>query len=348
MPLRNSISKPTTMGEVGSPCFSPIVDAHFDVLLNVYEKRKAGETHVLERDFLPGFRSAGIQVQICSLFISDRFYPEMATRNALDQIACLYEELDESAEHFALCRTSAEIKTAVQAGKIALLLSLEGAEPLGNDLSLLRVFYELGVRLLGLVWSRRNFAGDGAFFHPRREGTKGGLTDFGVALVEKAQQLGMVLDASHLNDEGFDDLLRYSTGPIIASHSNCRALAPSMRNLTDSQIKAIAARDGVIGLNGFSGFVGAPKGKRATIEDLILHTLHIADLVGAQHAGLGLDLCDTLDLSIAGHFAEDCDVLQSLPEIAELISLIRTKFDSKSAEMILGGNLFRVLHAILG
>ena len=335
------------MGEVGSPCFSPIIDAHFDVLLNVYEKRKAGETHVLERDFLPGFRSAGIQVQICSLFISDRFYPEMATRNALDQIACLYEELDESAEHFALCLNTSDVEKAVRADKIALLLSLEGAEPLGNDLSLLRVFYELGVRLLGLVWSRRNFAGDGSFFHPKREGTKGGLTDFGVALVEKAQQLGMVLDASHLNDEGFDDLLRFSTGPLIASHSNCRALAPSMRNLTDAQIKAIAEREGVIGLNGFSGFVGAPKGRRATIADLILHTHHVANLVGPQHAGLGLDLCDTLDLSIGGHLAEDCDVLQSLPEIAELVALIRANFDAKSANMILGGNLFRVLRTVL-
>ena len=146
-----------------------ILDAHFDLLLNVREARAQGETHVLERKFLPGFRAAGIQVQICSLFIRDMYYPEMATRNALDQISYLYEDLEECGHSFALCTNTEQIDRAVLEGKIALLLSLEGAEPLGQDLALLRVFYELGVRLLGIVWSRRNHAGDGAFFAARRE-----------------------------------------------------------------------------------------------------------------------------------------------------------------------------------
>lgn len=327
---------------------TPILDAHFDLLLNVREARAQGETHVLQRKFLSGFRAAGIQVQICSLFIRDFYYPEMATRNALDQISRLYDDLDECGGDFALCTRTAQIRQAVADGKIALLLSLEGAEPLGRDIGLLRVFYELGVRLLGIVWSRRNFAGDGAFFAPRKEGQKGGLTDFGVTLVERAQELGMVLDASHLNDEGFADLVRFSEGPFIASHSNCRALAPSMRNLTDEQIRVIAKRGGVIGLNGFSGFVAsAATGNPPTIADLIRHTHHIVKLVGDDHAGLGLDLCDTLGLTLPEDDPNERDVIQSMEEIADLVQLIRRDFQPTTADKILGGNFYRVLEAVL-
>ena len=325
-----------------------ILDAHFDLLLNVREARALGETHVLERKFLPGFRASGIQVQICSLFIRDFYYPEMATRNALDQISSLYEELDECGQHFTLCTNTGQIEQAVSEGKVALLLSLEGAEPLGKDLALLRIFYELGVRLLGIVWSRRNYAGDGAFFAPRREGQKGGLTDFGVALVERAQKLGMVLDASHLNDEGFADLVHFSEGPFIASHSNCRALAPSMRNLTDEQIRIIANRGGVIGLNGFGGFVGATTTEHPTLSDLIRHTHHITQLVGADHVGLGLDLCDALGLILPEDDPDQRDVIQSMEEIADLIQLIRRDFEPVAAEKILGKNFYRVLKTVLG
>ena len=324
-----------------------ILDAHFDLLLNVREARAQGETHVLERKFLPGFRAAGIQVQICSLFIRDMYYPEMATRNALDQISDLYEDLEECGHSFALCTNTEQIDRAVLEGKIALLLSLEGAEPLGQDLALLRVFYELGVRLLGIVWSRRNHAGDGAFFAARREGQKGGLTDFGVALVARAQKLGMVLDASHLNDEGFADLVQFSEGPFIASHSNCRALAPSMRNLTDEQIRIIAKRDGVIGLNGFGGFVGAAT-NHPTLSDLLRHTHHIVQLVGADYAGLGLDLCDTLNLTVSEETPDQRDVIQDMEGIAELIQLIRRDFEPSVAEKILGKNFYRVLKTVLG
>lgn len=126
-----------------------VLDAHFDVLLDVLAYRKKGERKILERRHLPNLKEAGISTLICSLYICEEYLPEGALRNALDQISALKEELEESGEHFVLCRDSAEARRAAETGKIGIFLSLEGAEPLGNDILLLRTFYDLGVRLSG-------------------------------------------------------------------------------------------------------------------------------------------------------------------------------------------------------
>ena len=235
-----------------------VVDAHYDILSDVFRHRKRGERKVIERLFLEDVKAAGVNVLICSLFIPDLYLPETALRHALDQVGMLHSEMEESPGLFSLCRNAKEVKEAVESGQTALLLSLEGVEPIGNDLVLLRVFHELGVRFVGLTWSRRNYAADGCHFFPSREGTVGGLTAFGVQVVEEAERLGMILDVSHLNDAGVSDVLaltKNSKRPFIASHSNCRAVADVPRNLTDDQIKSLASRGGVMGLNNMVNFV---------------------------------------------------------------------------------------------
>ena len=167
---------------------------------------------------------------------------------------------------------------------------MEGADPLQNDPGLLRIFYELGVRGLGLTWSRRNYLADGSFFFPAKEGQKGGLTPFGFEVVKKAEELGMFIDISHLNDEGFWDVMGAASKPVIASHSNCRQLTGMMRNLDDEQIKAIIKKGGVIGMNGVSKIV-SPDKEAPNFGDLADHVDHIAELGGVDHIGLGLDIC---------------------------------------------------------
>ncbi|WP_306298993.1 dipeptidase [Bacillus sp. OV166] len=186
---------------------------------------------------------------IAAIFIDSGFLPEMGLRKALNQVSALYEEVQESPDKLMICKNRDDMILAQQSGKIGFLLSLEGAEPIGTDLSLLRVFYELGVRNLGLVWSRSNAVGYGSHFSPIDQGTKGGITHFGVKVIEEAEKLGMMIDVSHLNDEGFWDVIEMSKKPIIASHSNSRVLSNTMRNLTDEQMKAIASKGGVIGVN---------------------------------------------------------------------------------------------------
>lgn len=268
-----------------------VIDAHFDLLLDVAVQREHGKRNVIVSDYLPGFVEGGVHTIVSAIYIDDKFLPEMGLRKALQQISALHAEADESPNKIMICKSVDDIENAKKAGKVGFVLSLEGAEPLYNDLSMLRIFYELGVRFMGLVWSRRNFVGDGSHFSLVREGKKGGITEFGVRLIEEAEEMGMIIDVSHLNDEGFWDVMEIAKKPIISSHSNCRLLADSMRNLTDEQIKAIASTNGVIGMNGVNIFV-ADNDDESDLEHLLNHVDHITALVGVEHVGIGLDIIE--------------------------------------------------------
>ncbi|RYM04967.1 membrane dipeptidase [Sporolactobacillus sp. THM7-7] len=329
----------------------PVVDAHFDMLMEVDLRRKLGYKKVIETEFLPGFIKGGVSVVVCSLFIQNQYLPEMGLKKALDQVSALYSEIEESPDKIQLCTTYDEILSAHQNHKLAILMSLEGVDPLTNDLDLLRVFYELGVRLVGLAWSRRNFAADGSHFSPKDEGKKGGLTDFGVKLVERAEKMNMIIDVSHLNDEGLQDVLERVHAPIIASHSNARKLASSMRNLTDEQIKAIASLGGVIGMNGYSLFV-SDKYEACDLEHLLDHVDYIVSLAGIEHVGVGLDICTFLtdiNLKPAWETGPDhFDVIanhKGVPRFTE--GLIKRGYTDEQIGLILGGNFLNVYKKVL-
>ena len=333
--------------ELHSKAFT--VDAHFDLPFEVANQHVRGNRQVIENQYLEGFRSGGFNLIVSAIFIENIFLPEMGLRKALDQISYLHEELDESGAAVAFCRNTRQAHGCRDAGKIGLMLSLEGADPIQNDLSLLRIFYELGVRGLGLVWSRRNYAGDGAFFHDVREGRKGGLTAFGLDLIEKAEALGMFIDVSHINDEGFEDVLAAATQPVIASHSNCRALAPSRRNLTDAQIEALAEKGGVIGVNAIDAFVRDNQ-TDATVDALIDHVDHIVQVAGIAHVGIGLDLCGSfIDYHHMPKPLVTQDVIKGHQDLGALTAgLIERGYSDEDILRILGGNFMRVFEQILG
>ena len=324
------------------------VDAHFDLTYEVANRRERGQTKIIETSYLQEFKTGGLDLLVSAIFIHNYFLPEMGLRRALDQISYLLEEIDESPGQFRLCRTTIEAHAARTHGETGLFLSLEGADPLQNDLRLLRIFYELGVRGLGLVWSRRNYVGDGSFFTATREGRKGGLTPFGVDLIEKAEALGMFIDVSHINDEGFWDVMEVATRPLIASHSNCRALAGTMRNLSDEQIEAIAKNDGVIGMNSVNRFIREGE-ENATIDHFIDHVDHIVKIGGIAHVGIGFDLCDSfknflqLEKSLDSH-----DVIKTHAGLGEFTAgLITRGYNDEEIIAILGGNFMRVFSEIL-
>jgi membrane dipeptidase len=177
------------------------LDAHFDLLMEVDLRRKLGYRKVIESEFLPILRAGGVSALVCSLFISSKYLPEMGLKMALDQVSALYSEIEESPDKIQLCTTYDDILDARAKQKRAILLSLEGVDPLTNDLGLLQIFYKLGVRFVGLTWSRRNFAADGSHFHAVDEGRQGGLTEFGVQLVKEAEKLNMIIDVSHFFTE---------------------------------------------------------------------------------------------------------------------------------------------------
>jgi membrane dipeptidase len=324
-----------------------VIDGHFDLLMDVQIQRERGRKKVIETDYYPRFVEGGVNVIIASLFVDSGFLPEMGLRKALGQISALYEEVNESPDKFMICLNGEDMNIAKETKKIGFLLSIEGAEPIGTDLSLLRVFYELGVRNLGLVWSRRNAVGDGSFFQPTTEGKKGGISSFGVKVIEEAERLGITIDVSHLNDEGFWDVMKLATRPVIASHSNARSLCSTMRNLTDEQIKAIATTNGVIGINAASMLVG-DEDESSTLEQLMNHIDHLVKVAGFQHVGLGLDLCEDFmkyvspdDLTslprkpfdvVSGH--------ESIPQLVE--GLDKRGYSEVEVKALMGENIQRI------
>jgi membrane dipeptidase len=327
-----------------------VVDAHSDLLSDILERRAAGQTKILESIWLPSMAAGGIDVRVAAIYNSPKYLPELALRRALDQVAAFLDELD-AAPGAALCTSHDDILRARAEGKRGFILGMEGAEPLGSDLALLRVFYTLGVRVLGITHALRNYAADGAFFTPKRTGLVGGLSDFGVELIEKAQAMGMLLDVSHLNDPGFWDVIKFSRAPIIASHSNCRALADHPRNLTDEQIKAVAGTGGVIGINSIGRFVNPPD-----LPHLIDHVDHLVEVAGREHVGLGLDFCAYLlehkspversgmrpgaYLSVDGLGGD-----QDVPKIPALLA--ERGYPAETIDLIMGGNFLRVFEAVL-
>lgn len=259
-----------------------LVDLHFDLLMDLYEKRD--RANVLATDFLPEFEAGDVGVIATALYLDDRYLPEMALRVALGQIARLYTEVSES-NRFAICRSHQEILQTRAAGKIVLLITMEGVEPIGSDLDLLRVFYELGVRSLGLTHVRRNAAGDGGLFAASGS-PRDGLTSFGREVVRECENLGVIIDLAHISPAGFEDVCEMATKPVIISHTNARRYFDIERNVSDEQIKMVGERSGVIGIN---AVLVSPRQEDATLDRYIDHIEHVRDLIGINGVALGFD-----------------------------------------------------------
>ena len=259
-----------------------VIDMHFDLPMDLYDKRD--RQNVLATDFLADLEAGDIALATAAIYLADQYLPEMGLRVALDQIARLYAEVGES-DRFAICRSYGEILAAREAKKIALLLMMEGVEPLGADLDLLRIFYELGLRSLCLTHVRRNAAGDGGLFAASGS-PRDGLTAFGRDVIRECEKLGIIIDLAHISPAGFDDIIEMTTRPVIISHTNSRKYYDIERNVTDEQIKAIGARGGVIGIN---AVLVSPHKKEATLDRYIDHIEHVRDLIGIESVAIGFD-----------------------------------------------------------
>src|SRR6266403_3234913 len=269
-----------------------IIDLHFDLPMDLYEKRD--RKNVLETEFLPELDAGNIGVVAAAIYVEDRYLsapgrtrrgePETGLRVALAPIAQVYTE-PASSERLAICKSYHEIQKARETGRIALLITMEGAEPLGSDLHLLRVFYELGVRSIGLTHARSNAAGHGGVFAPTGSALEG-LTAFGCDVVRECERLGVIIDLAHINPAGFDDIFSVTTKPLIVSHTNVRRYYDIERNISDEQIKMIGKRRGVIGVN--SVLVSAAK-EESTLDRYIDHIEYIASLIGIDGVGIGFD-----------------------------------------------------------
>jgi membrane dipeptidase len=328
-----------------------VVDLHFDMPMDLYEKRD--RANVLAADYLPEMEAGNIGVLGAAIYIEDRYLPEMGLRVALDQIARIYGEVAECAR-FAICKSFQEILDARKNRKTALLITMEGVEPLGTDLDLLRVFYELGVRAIGLTHARRNAAGNGGIFAPTGS-PRDGLTAFGHDVVQACEALGVIVDLAHISPAGFDEILAITTKPPIISHTNARKYYDIERNITDEQIKMIGERRGVIGVN---AVLVSPKKEESTLDRYIDHIEHVADLIGTDGVGIGFDFfefiyrqwTDSAKKELAAkfttpHFIPDLSNHSHARNLTR--RLIERGFSDENIEKILRGNWMRIFTELL-
>jgi membrane dipeptidase len=218
--------------------------------------------------------------------------------------------------------TMDDLERNAKNGKASAMLALEGGEPLEGEIGYVDHFYDRGVRIITLTWNRENELGYGAFAN---EG--GGLKQFGAECVRRMNDLGIVVDVSHLSEAGFLDVDRISRRPYIASHSNAFSITPHIRNLKDAQIKSIAGKGGVIGINLCPDFL-SPRGG-AYIDSIMAHIGHFIDIGAADSLGLGCDL---------DGIAETPDGITDVTSLKTLASAISDRFGSGVSKKIMSGN----------
>ncbi len=218
---------------------------------------------------------------------------EYAQHFALTALGRLLKLEKESNGEVVIVRTPSQVQSAIDSGALAMELHLEGAEGIDANLDALEVYYAAGVRSIGLVWSRSNIFGHGVPFQfPGSPDSGPGLTDAGKSLVKASNELGILLDVSHLNEKGFWDLAKISTAPIVATHSGVHAIAPSTRNLTDKQLDAIRDSDGIVGVNFHIGFLnpdGSTDAANTTVKAMANHLDYMVERIGIDRVAFGSD-----------------------------------------------------------
>jgi membrane dipeptidase len=314
---------------------SLVADAHCDTVLRVIRSDfSLGAEHSDGHIDLPRLRRGGVNLQFFALYIEPQFKPDRSTKRVLQLLDAFYREQAANTDLLSVALSAQDIRTARNEGKIAALLSIEGGEALEGDLGVLRMLYRLGVRAIGLTWNERNQIADGV----GEKSSGGGLTDFGRQVVAEMNRLGMIVDVSHLSERSYWDCIEASAHPIIASHSNAKALCGHVRNLNDDQIKALAKKGGVMGINFSSEFLVSEG--QAQISDVVRHIAHICALVGPDHVGLGADYdgitVPPLGLLDVSHF----------PALTQ--ALVEHGFDEADIRGFLGGNFMRVIEQIIG
>ena len=251
-------------------------------------------------------------------------------RGAIERMAQALEALD-----VAIARRIGDIRP----GRVNAIMHLEGAEPLAPDLSELDSWYDRGLRSIGITWARRNAFGEGVpFRYPSTTDTGPGLTAAGHDLVHACNELGILVDVSHLNEAGFWDVARTSKAPLVATHSNAHALCPVSRNLTDGQLDAIGDSGGVVGVNFGTWFLLADGAdpEQVGLADIVRQVDYIAGRIGVDHVAFGSDFDGAVVPTELGGLA-------GLPKL--VAALRDAGFDDDAVAKITHENWLRVLRA---
>jgi membrane dipeptidase len=315
-----------------------IVDAHLDLSYNAVRGRPVQLPANLQKPDeegiptvgLPDLRQGGVNLVCATIFCAPSIEGSPGYRSEDEAHAAAIKQLNwyqqqESTGAIRFCRRADEISGLPGLGAILLL---EGADPIRNEADL-QEFWNAGLRIVGLAWKQTRFAGG--------TGAPGPLTLQGIQAVKAFDHFGIIHDTSHLAEASFWQLLQLTQGPVMASHSNCRAIVPTDRQLSDEMIHAIGERGGIIGINFFDKFLLPPEeyGKRrATLEDVVKHVRHICDLLGnCNQVGLGTDMDGGLGRN---EIPVEIETSADLPKVAD--ALIAGGFSDGDVSGMMGDN----------
>ena len=265
-------------------------------------------------------------------FLGDNAF-EDAYRHALQMIAYGKEELAKCSDSIAIAHHYDELATNRNNGKMSAILTIEEGGILNGKMEYLEELYRQGIRLITLTWNHENCIGFPNSREP--ELMNRGLKPFGIEVVRRMNELGMLIDVSHLSDGGFWDVIKYSNKPFVASHSNARALCNHPRNLTDEMIKALAEKGGAIGVNFYPYFLR--ENGKATVRDIAEHAWHLYQVGGEDVVAIGTDFdgFDEGELDIS-HMGEMNAVYEAI---------MKCGFTERQMDKILNGNILRVMQA---
>ncbi|UQZ88080.1 peptidase M19 [Deltaproteobacteria bacterium Smac51] len=321
-----------------------IFDAHSDILADTMDKHAAGLRRNITRDHLPRLKKAGISGLVLALWLAPGKdgQPDEQFRAMLDYLP---GELAETGDEIIMARQMADVERAVKDGRLYAFLGVEGLSGLTGGAYGIRKLHEIGVRMISLTWNEKNDFATGI-------GSRAvcrGLSDEGRKAAGLMEQLGIVMDVSHLSEKSFWDVIDCTSVPLVASHSNARAVCGAARNLTDQQIEAIAQRDGVIGLNSWGDFIDE---EAPTAERALEHLDYLVRRAGIDHVGLGFDFCDYFGTDPT---SVDDDKPLALTEglarcedVPAFINRLSQKYSGDELDKILYKNFHRVFRQVIG
>lgn len=321
-----------------------VVDMHCDTILRIYDEGgnlRANDFNIDLNKMVKG----DYLLQNFAMFVNlgDDFDPLTKAQRLID---LYYREIEKNSDLIKPVYKYQDILDNQKAGLMSSLLTLEEGAVVNNDLSILRNYYRLGVRMITLTWNHPNGIGYPNLISTKEYkdlyhlNTTDGLTDFGVEYIKEMERLGIIIDVSHLGDAGFYDVLKYTTKPFVASHSNARNVCGVARNMSDDMIRALASRGGVMGINFCGDFLrpSSTGGMKSCIEDMVKHILYIKDLVGIDYVGLGTDF-DGIDQNLE---LKDASMMPLLEK-----ALLEAGLNEAEIEKVFYQNVMRVYQEIL-
>ncbi|MDE6221132.1 MAG: dipeptidase [Lachnospiraceae bacterium] len=313
-----------------------IADMHCDTISEIWESRKRDSPQQLSQNNL----QIDIQKMKKSGYLLQNFAMYVDLGKGLDPFAYVLElidvfidEMEKNKNDISVIKTYEEIAENERQGKMSALMTIEEGGCCKGDIGNLERLYQLGARMMTLTWNYPNELASPNLFDNSK-----GLTEKGFLFIERMEQLGIIIDVSHLSDAGFWDIAGNTNKPFVASHSNARALCGHCRNLTDDMIRTIAERGGVIGLNYYGCFLNETNDSHSSAARMAAHARHMLNVGGSECMGLGSDFD-----GIGGELEiQDCSQMHKLVDVFE-----RQHFTNTEIENILYRNVMRVYRELL-